>query len=183
MIVVVEVNSILECGGILPSPIVVGQSLSPVWLWPHGVQHARLPCPSPSPAGHLQQAHVHWVGDGIQPFHPLSSPSPPAFNLSQHQGLFWRVNSLYQVAKYWSFSFSISPSNEYSGQISLRIDWFALLAVQGIQKSFFQHHSSKALILWHSAFFMVQFPHPYMTTGKPIDLTRQTCQQSNVSAF
>ena len=73
--------------------------------------------------------------------------------------------------KYWSFSFSISPSNEYSGLISFRIDWFALLAVQGTLKSLLQHHSSKAWILWCSAFFMVQLSHPYMTTGKTIALT------------
>ena len=76
--------------------------------------------------------------------------------------------------KYWSFSFSISPSNEYSGLISFRIDWFDLLAVEGAHKSLLQHHSSKALILWHSAFFIVQLSHPYMTTGKTIALTRWT---------
>ena len=76
--------------------------------------------------------------------------------------------------KYWSFSFSISPSNEYSGLISFRMDWLDLLAVQGTLKSPLQHHSSKASILWHSAFFMVQLSHPYMTTGKTIALTRQT---------
>ena len=76
----------------------------------------------------LTQAHVHWVGDAIQPSHPLLSPSPPTFNLSQHQGLFQWVSSLHQVAKYWSFSFSISPSNEYSGLISFRIDRLDLLA-------------------------------------------------------
>ena len=76
--------------------------------------------------------------------------------------------------KYWSFSFNISPSNEYSGQISFRMDWFDLLAVQGTLKSLLQHHSSKASILWHSAFFVVQLSHPYMTTGKTIALTRQT---------
>ena len=76
--------------------------------------------------------------------------------------------------KYWSFSFSISPSNEYSGLISFRIDWFDLLANQGTLKSLLQHHSSKASILQHSAFFMVQLSHPYMTTGKTIALTRQT---------
>ena len=76
--------------------------------------------------------------------------------------------------KYWSFSFSISPSNEYLGLISFRIDWFDLLAVQGILKSLLQHHSSKASISRHSAFFMVQLPHPYMTTGKTIALTRWT---------
>ena len=76
--------------------------------------------------------------------------------------------------KYWNFSFSISPSNEYSGLISLRIDWLDHLAVQGTLKSLLQHHSSKVWILWHSAFFMVQLSHPYMTTGKTIALTRQT---------
>ena len=76
--------------------------------------------------------------------------------------------------KHWSFSFSISPSNEYSGLISFRMDWLDLLTVQGTLKSLLQHHSSKASILWHSAFFMVQLSHPYMTTGKTIALTRQT---------
>src|SRR5574337_1582180 len=76
--------------------------------------------------------------------------------------------------KYWSFSFSISPSTEYSGLISFRRDWFDLLAVQGTLKSVLQHHSSKASILWHSAFFIVQLSHPYMTTAKTIALTRQT---------
>ena len=75
--------------------------------------------------------------------------------------------------KYWNFSFSISPSNEYSGLISFRINWFVLLAVQGTLKSLLQHHSSKASILWHSVFFMVQLSHPYMTTGKTIALTRR----------
>ena len=76
--------------------------------------------------------------------------------------------------KYWSFSFSISPSNEHSGLISFRMDWLDLLAVQGTLKSLLQHHSSRASILWHSAFFMVQLSHPYMTTGKTIALTRRT---------
>ena len=75
---------------------------------------------------------------------------------------------------YWSFSFSISPSNKYSGLISFRMDWLDLLVVQGILKSLLQHHSSKASILWHSAFFIVQLSHPYMTTGKTIALTRRT---------
>ena len=118
------------------------------------------------------QIHVHWVSDAIQPSHHLSSPSPPALNLSQDQGLFQWVSSLHQV--YWSLSFSISPSNEYSGLISFRMDWLDLLAVQGTLKSLLQHHSSKASILWHSAFFIVQLSHPYMTTGKTIDLTRWT---------
>ena len=122
----------------------------------------------------LAQTHVHWVGDAIQPSHSLSSPSPPALSLSQHQGLLQWVSSLHQVAKYWSFSFSISPSNEYSGLISFRMDWFDLLDVQGTLKSLRQHHSSKASILQCSAFFMVQLSHPYITTGKTIALTRWT---------
>ena len=95
----------------------------------------------------LAQTHVHPVGDAIRPSHPLLSPSPPAFNLSQHQGLFQWVSSSHQGAKYWSFNFSISPSNEYSGLISFRMDWLYPLAVQGILKSLLQHHSSKASIL------------------------------------
>ena len=120
------------------------------------------------------QTDVHGVGDAIQPSHPLLSPSPPTFNLSQHQGLFKWVSSLHQVAKYWSFSFNISPTNEHSGLISFRMDWVDLLAVQGTLKSLLQHHSSKASILQHSAFFIVQFSHPYMTTGKTTALTRRS---------
>ena len=122
----------------------------------------------------LAQTHIHRVGDAIQPSHHLLSPSPPAFNLSKHQGLFHWVSSSHQEAKYWCFSFSISLSNAYSGLISFRIDWFDLLAVQGIINSLPQHHSSKASILWHSAVFMVQLSHPYMTTVETIDLTRWT---------
>ena len=85
--------------------------------------------------------------------------------------------------KYWSFSFNISPSNEHPGLISFRMDWLNLLAVQGTLKSLLQHHSSKALILQRSAFFIVQLSHPHMTTGKTVALTRQICGQSNVSAF
>ena len=85
--------------------------------------------------------------------------------------------------KYWSFSSSISPSNEQSGLISFRIDWFDLLAVQGTLKSLLQHHNLKASILWHSAFFLAQISHPYITIGKTIALTIHLCQQSNVSAF
>ena len=121
------------------------------------------------------QTHVHRVGDAIQPSHPLSCPSPPAPNPSQHQSLFQWVNSSHEVAKpYWSFSFSISPSNEHPGLISFRMDWLDLLAVQGTLKSLLQHHSSKASILQCSAFFTVQLSHPYMTTGKTMALTRWT---------
>ena len=119
------------------------------------------------------QTHVHRVSDAIQPSHPLSSPSPPAPDPSQHQGLFQWVNSLHEVAKYWSFSFNISPSNEHSGPISFRMDWLDLLAVQGTLKSLLQHHSSKASILRCSAFFK-SYSHIHMTTGKTIAFSRQT---------
>ena len=118
------------------------------------------------------QTDVHQVSDAIQPSHHLSSPSLPAFSLFQHQGLFPRVSSSHQVARYWSFSFSISPFNECSGLISFRIDCLDLLAVQGTLKSLLQHHSSKASILWCSASFTVQISHPYMTTGKTVTLTK-----------
>ena len=122
----------------------------------------------------LTQTHVHWVGDAIQPFHPLSTLLlPPSIFHSI------RVFSNESVLciwwpKYWSFSFSISPSNEYSGLIYFRMDWLDLLAVQGTLKSLLQHYSTKALILQCSAFFMVQLSYPYMTTGKTIALTRWT---------
>ena len=120
------------------------------------------------------QTHVHWVGDAIQPSHPLLSPSPPALNLSQHQGLFKWVSPLHQVAKVLEFqlqhqSFQWTPRTDL-----LQDDWLDLLAVQGTLKSLLQHHNSKASILWHSAFFTVQLSHPYMTTGKTIALTRRT---------
>ena len=121
----------------------------------------------------LTQTHVQWLGDAIQPSHPLSSPSPPALNLSQPQGLFKWVSSYIRWPKYWSFSFNINSSNEYLRLISFRMDWLDLLAVQGTLKSLLQHHSSKAWILLRSAFFMVQLWHPYMTTGKRIALTRR----------
>ena len=122
----------------------------------------------------LTQTHVHRFSDAIQPSHHLSSPSPASFNLSQHQGLFQRISSLHQVAKVLEFQLSKSPSNEYSGLISLRMDWVDLLAVQGTLKSLLQHHSSKASILRRSTFFIVQLPHPYTTTKKTIALTRWT---------
>ena len=112
------------------------------------------------------QTHVHWLSDAIQPSHPLL-PTSPAFNLSQPQGLFQWVGSSHQVAKV------LEPQHQslhaYSGLISFRIDKFDLLAIQGTLKNLLQHHSSKASILWHSGFFMVQLSHPYMTTGKTIN--------------
>ena len=121
----------------------------------------------------LVQTHVHRTGDAIQPSHPLSSPSSPAFNLSQCQGLFRWVLHI-RWPKYWSFSFSISPSNEYLGLISFRIYRLDLLAVQGTLKSLLQHHISKASILWCSVFFMVILSHPFVITGKTIAVTRWT---------
>ena len=126
------------------------------------------------------QTHVHWVGDAIQLSHLLSPSSPLALNLSQCQGLFQWVSSSHQVTKYWSFS--ISPSKEYSGLISFRIDWFDLLAVQGTHKSLLQHHNSKASILWHSAFFMVQFSQLCLLENHSFDFMKVCCQ-SDVSAF
>ena len=140
--------------------------------------------PFPHQLPEFTQTHVHCVSDAIQPSHPLSSPSPSTFNLSQHQGLFpmsWfftsgvqSIGASAQLSISFSISFSISPSNEYPGLISFRMDWFDLLAVQGTFKSLLQHHSSKASILQCSAFFIVQLSHPYLTTGKTIAVTRRT---------
>ena len=120
------------------------------------VHHQLLEPPKPMsiesvmPSNHLILCHL---------------PSPPAFNPSQHQGCFSNESALcIRWPKYWSFSFNISPSNEHPGLISFRMDWLDLLAVQGTLKSLLQHHSSKASILGHSAFFIVQLSHPYMTT-------------------
>ena len=148
------------------------QSLSHVWLFVTlGLKYARPPCPSPTPGACSNS-------------HPLSQWSPPASHpLSYPLLLLPSIFSSIRVfsnesalrirwPKYWRFS--ISLSNEYSGLISFRINWFDLLAVQGTLKSLLQHHSSKASILWHSAFFTVQLSHPYMTTGKTIALTRWT---------
>ena len=147
-----------------------------------------MSCSTPGLPVHHQlpeftQTHVHQVGDAIQPFHPLLSPSPPAPNPSQH-GVFSNESTLrMRWPKYWSFSFSISPSNEHPGLISFRMDWLDLLAVQGTLKSLLQNHSSKASILWCSAFFTVQLSHPYMTTGKTIAWTRQTFACKVISLF
>ena len=141
-------------------------------LQPHGLQHARIPVHHQLQG--LAQTHVHRVGEAIRPSHSLYSPSPPTFNLSSI-----RVFSNESVLntrwpKYWNINYSISPSNEYSGLISFRIECLDLLAVQGTLKSSLQHHSSKASILQRSAFFTVQLSHPYMTTGKSIALARRT---------
>ena len=118
------------------------------------------------------QTHVHRVSDAIQPSHPLSSPSPPDHNPSQHQSFSNESTLHMRWPKYWSFSLSIIPSEESPGMISFRMDWLDVLAVQGTLKSLLQHHSSKASILWHSAFFTIQLSHPSMITGKTIALTR-----------
>ena len=135
-------------------------------------------CSTPGLPVHYQlpefnQAHVHWVDDAIQPsilccplvLLPSIFPSIRVFSNESALRIRW--------PKYWSFSFSISPSNEHPGLISFGMDWLDLLAVQGTLKSLLQQHSSKASILWHSAFFVVQLSHPLMTTGKTIALTRQ----------
>ena len=122
----------------------------------------------------LAQTHVHLLSDDIQPAHPLSSPHLLLLILPSNR-VFSNEPALHiRWPKYWSFSFSISPSGEYSGLSSFRIDWLDLLIVQGTLKSLLQHHSSKASILPCSAFFMVQLSHSYMTTAKPIALTLQT---------
>ena len=120
------------------------------------------------------QTHVHLVSDAIQPSHPLSYPCLPA-PIPPSIRVFSNESTLrMRWPKYWSCSFSVSPSNEHPGLISFRMDWLDLLAVQWTLKSPLQHHSSKASILWRSAFFTVQLSHPYMTTGKTIALTRWT---------
>ena len=119
------------------------------------------------------QTHVHQVGDAVQPFHPLSSPSPTAPSPSQHQSLFQWVNSSHEVVKVLEFQLQ-HQCFQSPGLISFRMDWLDLLAVQGTHKSPLQHHSSKASLLQCSAFFAVQLLYPYMTTGKIIALTRWT---------
>ena len=130
-----------------------------------GLQYARLPCPSPTP---WASSNSFWVGDAIQPSHPLSSPSPLP-SIFPSIKVFLNESALQiRWPKNWSFSFNITPSNEYSGLLFFRMDWLDLLAVQGTLKSLLQHHSSKASILQHSTFFIAQLSYPYMTTGKTI---------------
>ena len=131
-------------------------------LWPHELQHTRLPCPSASPkvcsnSCPLSQYAHSTVSSSVVPF-------SSCHQLSQHQGLFLRVTLHIRWPKYWSFSFIISPSNEYSGLISFKIDWFDLLAVQGTLKSLLQHHSLKTSILWHSAFSPEKAMAPHSST-------------------
>ena len=133
-------------------------------LCPHGLKHTRLLCPLLSPRACSNPCSLSMSGDAIQPSHPLLLPSPPASNLSS----IWVFSNESVLHIRWPnyLSFSTSPSNEYSGLIFFRIDWFDLPSVQGILKSLLQHHSSKASVLQHSAFFIAQLSHPYMTTGK-----------------
>ena len=136
-------------------------------LQPHGPDMLDLPVPH-----HLlkfAQVDGHCVRDAIQPYHPLTPSFPSALSLSQHQGLFPELAVRIRWPKFWSFSFSLS--NEYWGLISLKIDWFDLLVVQGSFRSLLQHHSSKSSVLWHSAFFTVQLSQLYLTTGNTIALT------------
>ena len=142
-------------------------------LWPHGLQHARLPCPSTSARSLLKFMSIELV----MPCSHLILCRPllllPSIFFSIR--VFSNESVLHiRWPKYWSFSFSISPSNEYSGLISFRMDWLDLLAVQGILKNLLQHHSSKTSVLRCSAFFIIQFSHPYMTTGKTIASIRWT---------
>ena len=145
-------------------------------LRPHESQHARPPCPSPTPGVYSSSCpSIQWCHSAISSFVvPFSScpqylPASGSFPMSQP---FTSGGQSFRWPK--GFSLSISPSNEHPGLISFRMDWLDLLAVQGTVKSLLQHHSSKASILWHSAFFTVQLSHPYMTTGKTIALTRWT---------
>ena len=149
------------------------QWLSHVWLrdcmdcsMPGFPVHYQLP--------ELAQTHVHRVGDATQPSCPLSSPSPPAFNPSQHQGFFQWVSSLHQVAKVPELQLQHQSFQWIFRTDSFRMNRLDLLLVQGTLKNLLQHHSSKALVLWCSTFFIVQLSHPYMTTGKTTALTRRT---------
>ena len=142
-------------------------------LGPHESQHARPPYPSPTPRVHSNSCpSSRWclpaISFSVVPFSscPQSLPASETFSNESILRMRW--------SKYWSFSLSISPSNEHPGLISFKMDWLDLLEVQGTLKSLLQHHSSKASILQHSAFFTVQLSHPYMTTGKNIALIRWT---------
>ena len=146
-----------------------------------------MDCSTPGFAVHHQlpefaQTHVYQVSDAAEQAHPLLYPSPPAFNLSQHQGLFPWVKSSHQVAKVLELQLQHQSFQWIFRVISSRIVWFEALAVQGTLKRLLQHHASKALILQCSTFFMIQPSHPYMTTGKSIALIRWTFVD-NVSAF
>ena len=151
-------------------------------LRPHESQHARPPCPSPTPGVHSDSHPSSWwchpaISSSVIPFPscPQSLPASESFPNESTLRMRW--------PKYWSYSFSIIPSKEHPGLISFRMDWLDLLAVQGTLKSLLQHHSSKASILWCSAFFTVQLSHPYMTTGRTIAFIRRTFDGKVMSLF
>ena len=157
----------------LPSSVQFSHSVVTDSLWPHGLQYARFPCPTPTPGVYSNSCPLsQWCHPTI-----LSSVIPFSSCLQ-----YFPASGSFPMSQFFascgqsigSFSFSISPSNEYSGLISFRIDWLDLLTIQGTLKSLLQHHSPKASILWHSAFFILQLSQPYMTTGKTIALTRWT---------
>ena len=141
--------------------------------WPHELQHARPPCPPQTPRVYSNSCPSSWwchpaISSSVVPFSscPQSLPASGSFPISQ---LFASGGQRTE-----SFSFSISPSSEHPGLISFRMDWLDLLAIQGTLKSLLQHHSSKASVFRHPAFFTAQLSHPYMTTGKTIALTIRT---------
>ena len=140
-------------------------------LRPHELQHTRPPCPIPTPRAYPNSIESVTPSNHLILCCPLLLPPSifPSIRVFSNKSAL-RI----RWPKYWSFSYNISPSNEYSGLISFRMDWLDLLAVQGTLKSLLQHHSSKASVLQCSAFFIVQLSHPYMTTGKTIALTRRT---------
>ena len=161
----------------------LSHSVLSYYFQPHGLQHARIPCPSPASRACSNSCPSNqWchptISSSVAPFSSClqSFPSSESFPMSQFfVCLRW--------PKHWSFSFSISVSNEHLGLICFRIEWFDLLAAQGILKSLLQYHSSKTSVLWPSAFFMAQLSHPYMTTRKTIALTRQTFISKVMSLF
>ena len=157
----------------LKTLVQLSSSVMSDYLWPYGLQHARLPCPLPATGACSDSCPLSWwchptFSPCVVPFSFCfrSLPASRSFPKSQFLSIRW--------PKYWSFGFSVSLSNEYSGLISFRMDGLDLLAIQGTLKSLLQHHSSKASVLQCSAFFIGQLSHPYMTTGKTIALIRQT---------
>ena len=168
----VELNSNLNCPQWFSS-VQFSRSVMSNSLQPHELQHARPPCPSPTPRVYSKLMSIESVMSSNHlilccPLLLLPSiyPSIKVFSNESVLRIRW--------PNYWSFSFNISPSNEYSGLTSFRMDWLDHPVVQGTLNSHLQQHSSKASILWCSAFFIVQLSHPYMTTGKTIALTRWT---------
>ena len=154
-------------------PVQFSHSVMSNSLRPHGLQHARYPCPSPTPKSLLKLMSIESVmpSNHLILCHPLLLPPSifPSIRVFSNESTLCM-----RWPKYWSFSFSISPSNEHPGLVSFRMDWLDLLAIQWTLKSRLQHHSSEPSILQRSAFFTVQLSHSYMTTGKTIALTRRT---------